>query len=229
MIEDGVDKLIANMVCKDFFQGDKAMPVLNGVSVEFEKGKTYAITGVSGSGKSTLLHILGGLDVPTSGTVLLNDLDIYSLKASAKERILNQRFGFVFQFHYLIKELTVLENIIVVGLIKGQARKECIARAEELLVEMGLPDKRNNYPSQLSGGQQQRVAIARAVFNKPCFLLADEPTGNLDKQNAQTVVDLILRAQSDWGMGVILCSHDPDVYNKMGMVYNLHDGILTIK
>ena len=229
MIAEGVDKLIAKGFCKNFIQGDKATHVLNGVSVEFEKGKTYAITGVSGSGKSTLLHILGGLDIPSSGSVLLNDLEIYSLKASVKEKLLNQRFGFVFQFHYLIKEFTVLENIIVVGLIKGQSRKICIAMADELLVEMGLQDKRNSYPGELSGGQQQRVAIARAVFNKPCFLLADEPTGNLDKQNAQTVVALILRAQIDWGMGVILCSHDPDVYSRMGRVYNLHDGILTIK
>lgn len=229
MIAECIDKLITKEVYKDFFQGGKVTHVLNGVNAEFEKGKTYAITGVSGSGKSTLLHILGGLDLPTSGNVLLNNTDIYSLKSSTKERLLNQKFGFVFQFHYLIKEVTVIENIIVVGLIQGQARQACLERAEELLIKMGLQDKCNNYPGQLSGGQQQRVAIARAIFNKPCFLFADEPTGNLDKQNAQAVIDLMIKAQSDWGMGVVLCSHDPDVYNRMGRVYKLHDGILTIK
>lgn len=229
MLGEGANKLVAAEIYKDFFQGGRVLPVLKGVSVEFEKGKTVAITGVSGSGKSTLLHILGGLDIPTAGNVLLGERNIYTLKESSKNRLLNQKFGFVFQFHYLIKEFTVLENIIMVGLIKGETRKKCIERADELLEEMGLQDKKYSYPAQLSGGQQQRVAMARAIFNKPCFLLADEPTGNLDKQNAQLIVDLVLRAQSEWGMGVILCSHDPDVYNRMGSVYLLHDGILTKK
>lgn len=229
MLGQSVDKLVANGVCKDFLQGNKVTHVLKGVSLELEKGKTYAVTGVSGAGKSTFLHVLGGLDNPSCGTVTFNGHDIYALKASSKEKLLNQEFGFVFQFHYLIKEFTVLENIVMVGLIKGETRKKCMARADELLVEMGLQDKKDSYPSQLSGGQQQRVAIARAIFNKPAFLLADEPTGNLDHENAMIVVDLMLKARAEWGMGVVVCSHDPDVYNKMEQVYTLHDGIIIKK
>lgn len=229
MLGQSIDKLVANGVCKDFLQGNKVTHVLKGVSVELEKGKTYAVTGVSGAGKSTFLHVLGGLDTPSSGIVTFNGHNIYGLKASAKEKLLNQEFGFVFQFHYLIKEFTVLENIVMVGLIKGETRKNCMARADELLLEMGLQDKKDSYPGQLSGGQQQRVAIARAIFNKPSFLLADEPTGNLDHENAMIVVDLMLKARAEWGMGVVICSHDPDVYNKMEQVYTLHDGIIIKK
>lgn len=227
MLGESVDKLVAKRVYKDFLQGSKVTHVLKDVSIEFEKGKTYAVTGVSGAGKSTFLHVLGGLDTPSSGSVIFKGHDIYDLNTSVKEKFLNEEFGFVFQFHYLIKEFTVLENIVMVGLIKGEARKKCVARAEELLIEVGLQDKKDSYPGQLSGGQQQRVAIARAIFNKPAFLLADEPTGNLDHENAMMIIDLMLRARSEWGMGIVLCSHDPDVYNKMEQVYTLHDGVIS--
>ncbi len=221
------DRLIATNVCKDFGSDEKLSHVLKGISVDFCKGISYAIKGVSGSGKSTLMHILGGLDAPTSGLVTFDTKDIYKLKQSEKEKFLSHTMGFVFQFHYLIKELTVLENIMLVGLVKGERSKKCRVRAFELLQIMGLMGKENNYPGELSGGEQQRVSIARAIFNRPLFLLADEPTGNLDSDNAKNVVDLMLRAKEEWGMGVIICSHDPDVYNRMEVVYTLHDGLLV--
>jgi len=222
-----ISKLIVKDIHKSFVQGEKELKVLRGVNAEFEKGKTYAIVGVSGSGKSTLMHLLGGLDTPTSGTVFCDDQDLFKFKQARKDKFLNQELGFVFQFHYLIKELSVLENIILMGLINGKSRKECEKRGQELLRKTGLIDKINSYPTQLSGGQLQRVAILRAIFNKPSFLLADEPTGDLDAANASVIIDLLLNAQKEWGMGVIICSHDKAVYGRMKMILILHDGVLV--
>ena len=227
MFNQNSDCLIAKNIYKDFGHGNKVNHVLKGISIEFNKNATYAIKGVSGSGKSTLMHILGGLDNPTKGFVTFNEQDIYKLSPHKKESFLNQMVGFVFQFHYLIKELTVLENIMLIGLVRGESKKACLHRANELLQLMGLSGKENKYPGQLSGGEQQRVSIARAIFNKPSFLLADEPTGNLDIDNAQNAVNLLLKAKDEWKMGIIICSHDPNVYNKMDIVYTLHDGLLT--
>ncbi len=195
--------LVANNIHKDFGHGSKINHVLKGVSVEFRKNATYAIKGVSGSGKSTLMHILGGLDKPTKGTIAFNETDIYKLSNRKKE------------------------NIMLIGLVRGETKKTCANRGLELLEVMGMKGKEDNYPGQLSGGEQQRVSVARAIFNKPSFLLADEPTGNLDSDNAQNVVDLILKARDEWGMGIIICSHDPNIYNKMDTTYSLQDGLLT--
>jgi ABC-type lipoprotein export system ATPase subunit len=207
--------LIAKNISKTFTQAGKKLQVLKDISLSFEQGKTYAITGASGSGKSTFLHILGGLDTPTSGSILFN-----------KERNLNSSIGFVFQFHYLINELTVLENIIIMGLISNRSKKECVGEAKKLLEHFGLSDKADCFPYQLSGGEQQRISIMRAIFNKPNFLLADEPTGNLDAKNAEKIVDFFLACQKKWGMGLILCSHDKSVYEKMEYVLELKDGSL---
>jgi len=227
MTIDKKDILHASAVCKAYEQGGKDLHVLNGVNVTFEQGLSYAITGVSGSGKSTLLHVLGGLDTPTSGAVLFNGKDIAKLRPSHKNLFLNRHIGFVFQFHYLIRELTVRENIMMMGLIKGEPRSACSKRAEHLLALVGLTEKALSYPTQLSGGEQQRVAIARALFNKPSFLLADEPTGNLDAGNAQLMVDLFFAAQQEWGMGIIVCTHDNAVYDRMHTVYHLSQGVLV--
>lgn len=221
--------LEASNIHKDFYQGNKVQHVLCGISTIFNEGHSYAITGVSGSGKSTLLHLLGGLDTPTAGRIILNGTPLEQLKKSAKNTTLNQTFGFVFQFHYLIKELSAIENVMIPGLIKGIRRATCRAQAGNLLATVGLSEKEHAYPSQLSGGEQQRVAIARAMFNKPAFLFADEPTGNLDTENAQTVVNLFLQGQQEWNMGIILCSHDPAIYTKMQTIYHLEHGMLTQK
>lgn len=209
---------------KKYFQGGKELDVLQGVNALFEQGHSYAITGVSGSGKSTLLHILGGLDTATSGTVFFNDRDLSGM--SNKAELLNQQIGFVFQFHYLVKELTVLENVMMMGLIKKEPPQICRTRALELLEMTGIQHRADFYPGQLSGGEQQRVSVVRALFNKPAFLLADEPTGNLDAQRAQDVVKIFKHAQQEWGMGIILCSHDEAVYSQMQTLMRLHRGIL---
>jgi lipoprotein-releasing system ATP-binding protein len=220
-------KLIVKNLFKSFLQGKKKLSVLNGVSFEFEKGKTYAITGASGSGKSTFMHILGGLDTKDNGSVLFNGQDIFKLSLKEKEKFLNNHLGFIFQFHYLIKELSVLQNIILPGLIGGKSSDECELKAKELLKLVGLLNKIDAYPTQLSGGEQQRVSILRAIFNEPEFLLADEPTGDLDSDNAQKIVDLLLNCQKEWGMGIIICSHDNAVYKQMDKVLVLKNGLLN--
>lgn len=222
-------KLTASNLVKEYSQGDEIQHVLHGVSVEFIQGHTYALTGVSGSGKSTLLHLLGGLDQPTSGTVFFNDLNIFDFKPAKKDVFLNKELGFVFQFHYLVKELTVLENVMLVGLVRGGSMHVCKNRAADLLAQIGLSSKVNHYPGQLSGGEQQRVAVARAIFNKPAFLLADEPTGSLDADNALLIVNLFLKCRDEWNMGIILCSHDRDVYSKMETKFWLHNGLLEVE
>jgi len=216
-------------VYKDYMQAGTQMHVLRGVSATFEQGKTYAVTGVSGSGKSTMLHVLGGLDEPTGGSVLFDDKNIFTMVSSSRERFFNRKLGFVFQFHYLIKELTVRENIMIMGVVKGDSKDACFDRSNELLEMVGLKEKADVYPTQLSGGQQQRVSIARSMFNKPAFLIADEPTGNLDEDLAEQIVDLFLAGQKEWGMGLIICSHDPNVYKKMDTIYHLHHGHLELE
>ena len=218
-------KLISKDLFKSFLQGNKELKVLNGINYEFEKGRSYAITGASGSGKSTLMHLLGGLDDPDSGSVAFDGHDIFKFVQKEKELFLNSHLGFVFQFHYLIKELSVLQNIILPGLISGKSRRDCIKIAGELLNSVDLEDKIDSYPTELSGGQLQRVSILRAIFNKPSFLLADEPTGDLDANNAKIITDLLLNCQKEWGMGLIICSHDKAVYEKMDEVIILKNGI----
>jgi len=204
---------------KTFFQGEEPLTVLKDVTIKFEQGKTYAITGASGSGKSTFLHLIGGLDSPTSGSVNFNNQNIVKSRSS---------LGFVFQFHYLINELTVLENISLMGLIHNKRKQDCIEKAKKLLEQFGLSDKANNHPFQLSGGEQQRVSILRAIFNQPDFLLADEPTGNLDSNNAKQIVDFFLKCKKDWNMGLVICSHDKDVYGRMENIFELGDGELKL-
>jgi ABC-type lipoprotein export system ATPase subunit len=226
-VNDQLSTLSVADIYKDFCQGGKVQVVLRGISMTIAQNHSYAITGVSGSGKSTLLHLLGGLDVPSQGSVLFNGKKWTSFKQGEKNAILNKSIGFVFQFHYLIKELSVIENIMLPGLIAGYNRRACRQRAQQLLDIMSIKDKESLYPITLSGGEQQRVAVARALFNKPTFLLADEPTGNLDADNAQSVMDLFLKAKAEWGMSIVLCSHDPAMYQQMETIYHLQDGVIV--
>ncbi len=221
------NKLAACDVFKNYIQGDTIIPVLRGISVVFEQGKSYAITGISGSGKSTLIHLLAGLDAPTKGTIVYNHQNINAFSEAQKSHFLNKTIGLVFQYPYLVKELTVLENVMIKGLIAGLGTQECASQSQALLVQVGLSAKATAYPGQLSGGQQQRVALARALMNRPQFLLADEPTGNLDPHTAQSILELISQAQQEWGMGLIISSHDEYVTRRMGTVFEVKDGRLA--
>lgn len=218
--------LLSKDLFKSFWQGEKELKVLSGINIEFEQGRSYAITGASGSGKSTLIHILGGLDKPSSGSIFIDNADIFSLNQKDKEKLLSEKLGFVFQFHYLIKELSVLENIILPGLILGKTKAVAIQKAKKLLKKVDLLDKADSYPTELSGGQLQRVSILRAIFNEPAFLIADEPTGDLDASNAQIITDLLLECKDEWGMGLIICTHDKAVYERMDNILILKNGIL---
>jgi lipoprotein-releasing system ATP-binding protein len=220
-------KLVANGVSKWFKQGGNQLVILNEVSVTFEQGATYGIKGVSGTGKSTLLHIMAGLDSPSKGTVSLYGVPFAEMSDSQLMRVRNEQLGLVFQQPYLIKELSVIENIMMPQLVGGISYEQAHVHAAGLLQRVGLQEKSEALPASLSGGQQQRIAIMRALSNKPLFLLADEPTGNLDEKTGVDIIDFLLECQSEWGMGLIISSHDAYVAQKMDTVYTLHDGRLS--
>lgn len=221
-----IHSLALENVYKKYFQAGVPLTVLNGVNALFEQGKSYAITGASGSGKSTLIHILAGLDSPSTGIVYFDQASLTTLTASQKTIFLNKMIGLVFQYPYLIKELTVVENVALKGLIAGKSMAQCIEESRILLAQVGLSEKIDAYPGQLSGGQQQRVALARALMNEPSFLIADEPTGNLDQATGTAIVDLMLKLQQERGMGIIVSSHDDYVSSRMNVRYELKDGLL---
>ena len=197
---------------------------LRGVSCNFEKGKIHAIIGRSGSGKSTLLHVLSGLDRPTSGQVLMNGKDIYAMNDSQMAAFRRRHMGFVFQQFNLLNEYTVKKNICIPMLLDG--KKTDIVFFNEIVTTLGLADKLAKYPSELSGGEQQRVAIARSLLAKPELIIADEPTGNLDKRTGDETMDLLIRCASQYGQTLIVVTHDPLVADRADIVLQIEDGKL---
>ncbi len=213
-------------VYKQFTHLNTPLEVLKGVHALFHQGESYAITGVSGSGKSTLVHLMAGLDEPTRGQIIINDRPLDQFTPEQRTHFLLHHVGLVFQQPYLIRELSVIENVMLKGLIAGLDPKICKEKAVALLARVGLVSYEQSSIGALSGGQQQRVALARALFNEPPFLLADEPTGNLDATSAGTVIDLLLEARAEWKMGIIIISHDPRVVQRMDSILQLADGLL---
>jgi ABC-type lipoprotein export system ATPase subunit len=219
--------LSLHAITKTFKQGNLYVPVLKGIETAFHQGTLYAITGASGAGKSTFLHCVAGLETPTTGSVCFNGKDLHSMAHKEKEQFFNKDLGLIFQLPYLINELTVVENVMLKGTIQGMNVQECRTKATLLLEQLGLKEKASCFPQTLSGGQQQRVAIARALLNQPTFLLADEPTGNLDEQTGRILIDLLISYQQRYGMGLIISSHDPYVVQKMDLILSLKDGFLV--
>lgn len=197
---------------------------LNGVNLVIEKGEFTAIVGPSGSGKSTLLNIIGGLDSPTEGNLLVGGLNITHLKESQLIDFRLNNIGFVFQAYNLIPVLTAKENVAFIMQLQKRPKKEVNQRATELLTEVGLGDRLDNRPSELSGGQQQRVAVARALASKPQFVLADEPTANLDSKSAENLLDIMARLNREENITFVFSTHDPRVINRAHRVVTLEDG-----
>src|SRR5690349_17179162 len=209
-------------VSRTVTSGAGPLTILHPTDLTIARGRAVAITGASGSGKSTLLGLVAGLDAPTTGTILLDGVDITALGEEQLARLRGQKIGIVFQFFHLLPSLTAFENILVPMEIAGAA--DAHPRAKQLLVDVGLGDRGHHYPSQLSGGEQQRVALARALANDPPVLLADEPTGNLDSATGRQVIELLVAVGRKQGRTLVLVTHDPDLATLADKVIALRDG-----
>jgi putative ABC transport system ATP-binding protein len=212
-------------VCKDYYQGKEPVHVLHDISMSVEQGEYIAIMGPSGSGKTTLMNVLGCLDVPTSGTYMLEGQDIGSMSDDALADVRNQSIGFVFQNFHLLPKMTALDNVALPLLYRGVSLKDRRTRAEAALKLMGLGERMDFYPNQLSGGQQQRVAIARAIVGNPKLLLADEPTGALDTASGVQIMD-IFRRLSQRGITIIMITHELGIAQCADKIYHILDGRL---
>lgn len=213
-----------NNLVKTYHQGDLEVRALNDVSIHFKQGEFTAIVGPSGSGKTTFLNAIGGLDTPTTGTVMINDTDITQLKSNQLIDFRLKNIGFVFQAYNLIPVLTAKENVEFIMLMQGASSSKRGTRAKELLESVGLSEQINRRPGQLSGGQQQRVAVARALASKPQFVLADEPTANLDSTSTTNLLDIMHRLNKEENMTFIFSTHDQRVIDRAKRVITLEDG-----
>ena len=218
----------ARDVVKTYRGGDGGLiPVLSGVNLEVSRANMTAIVGASGSGKSTLLHVLGALDRPTRGIVLIDGESLQDRSDDELAAIRNRKVGFVFQFHHLLREFSALENVMMPLRIAGRSESEARGRAAELLARVGLSARMHNRPSQLSGGEQQRTAVARALVTDPTVLLADEPSGNLDHANAERLHDLLAELVRDLEVGMVVVTHNRSLAARANRVLLLEDGRLT--
>jgi lipoprotein-releasing system ATP-binding protein len=218
--------IVAEGLTKTFTEGGRTLEVLRGVNLEISPGARVAIVGASGSGKTTLLQLLGGLDEPTAGSVFIAGSNIHELDQVERGRLRNRALGFVYQFHHLLPEFSALENVALPLLVRGVAAKEALRSARELLARVGLAERLTHRPGQLSGGERQRTAVARALVTRPAAVLADEPTGNLDRPTGERVFDLLLELNASMGTSLVVVTHDPGLASRMDRIFELDAGVL---
>lgn len=212
---------------KSFLQAHQTIEVIKDANLEIKKGELVALIGPSGSGKTTLLQIAGLLDIPSSGQILINEIDVSKSDDVTRTKVRKNHLGFVYQFHHLLPEFSALENVALPLLIQGKSKKEAFEAAEKILNEVGLADRLNFNPSELSGGQQQRVALARAVVIKPSLILADEPTGNLDSDFSEKIFSLLQSLVKNYDIGCLVVTHNLELTKKADRVVSIKDGIVS--
>jgi len=216
-----------NDLCKSFNQGNKEQLILKDVTLTIESGNSYALVGESGSGKSTLLNILGTLDKFTSGELEILDKDLLKLSDREKTRMRLRNIGFIYQYHHLLSDYSALENVMMPLLLDGKSKNQAKGKAQTLLEKVNLADKIENRPSELSGGQQQRVAIARALANDPKIILADEPTGNLDSDNSDNVINFLIEITKSNDSSLVIATHNKEIKSLCDKVITINDGIVS--
>jgi len=221
------DVIACRLLCKTFGEGDVALQILRNIDFSIAAGECIAITGASGSGKSTLLHLLGGLDEPSGGTVTITGKSLDTLSPVQMGRLRNRQLGFVYQFHHLLPEFTALENVAMPLLIGGMKPAQASEQAASLLDRVGLSARVTHKPGELSGGERQRAAVARALVARPACVIADEPTGNLDRNNASQVLELMLELNREQSTSLLVATHDPLIAERMDRIVQLEDGRLA--
>ena len=221
-----MNKLECQDICKSFSIDDESLSVLENINITISENERVAITGKSGAGKSTLLHIMAGLDQATSGKIIFNDQSLSSISNSSLSKIRLVNFGFVYQFHHLLDDLTVEENIQIPLLLNNSLDKDKKIKIKEIMQTLGIFNRKNHLPWKLSGGEKQRTAIARALINNPKFLFLDEPTGNLDKENATIIQNLLFELSDRYGIALITATHDNEFIKSFKQVYRLFESKL---
>ncbi len=220
------DVLVAENLLKTYRQGEAGVSVLRGVGFSVAASERVAVVGRSGSGKSTLLHLLAGLDEPDSGSVMVSGIELTAASPAERAKVRNRYMGFVYQFHHLLPEFSAHENVAMPLRLGGTPVAEAMERAQSILSRVGLAERLTHRPSQLSGGERQRVAVARALVADPVIVLADEPTGNLDRENAEQVSELMCELSDECGIGFVIVTHDPDMLEGVHRVLHLVDGVI---
>ena len=210
-----------------FLEGEEKVHALRGVSFNANQGEITSIIGPSGCGKSTLMYLLGLLDQPDSGEIIINNNSISKLNEIQKTQLRNEKIGFIFQFHFLIKELSARENVALPAIKKGEDSEDALERADQILNQLGLSEKLNRFANKLSGGEQQRIAIARALINSPSLILADEPTGNLDTANSEIVFDLLQSLSREQNLAVLLVTHNNQLARRCDRFISMNDGLIV--